>query len=99
VETSYFNPPMGLYDILEQIIEKGYKPILAHPERYVYMDKHDYERLKQMGIELQMNIFSQAGMYGKTAQKKSQDLSERFFYNYQGSDLHRLAQLEMYLNK
>lgn len=37
VETSYFNPPMNLYETLERIKSKGYYPVLAHPERYVYM--------------------------------------------------------------
>ena len=41
VETSYFNPPMGLNNILLRIKSKGYVPILAHPERYVYMDEDD----------------------------------------------------------
>ena len=39
VETSYFNPPMGLNNILLRIKAKGYYPILAHPERYVYKKK------------------------------------------------------------
>ncbi len=34
VEMSYFSPPINLYDILFEIQLKGYKPILAHPERY-----------------------------------------------------------------
>ena len=37
VETSYFSPPMGFNNILLRIKAKGYYPILAHPERYVYM--------------------------------------------------------------
>ena len=46
VETSYFNPPMGLQNILLRIKAKGYFPILAHPERYVYMSKSDYQQLQ-----------------------------------------------------
>ena len=42
VETSYFNPPMGMHNILKRIKSQGYFPVLAHPERYVYMDKNDY---------------------------------------------------------
>ena len=34
VEMSYFSPPINLFEILFQIQLKGYKPILAHPERY-----------------------------------------------------------------
>lgn len=44
VETSYFNPPMGLNNILLRIKSKGYVPVLAHPERYVYMDEDDYKQ-------------------------------------------------------
>lgn len=50
VETSYFNPPMDLHGMLDKMMHKGIRPILAHPERYVYMDKAEYQRLKEMGI-------------------------------------------------
>lgn len=42
LETSYFNPPMGLNNILLRIKSKGYTPVLAHPERYNYMDESGY---------------------------------------------------------
>ena len=53
VETSYFNPPMGLNNILLRIKSKGYVPVLAHPERYVYMDAGDYRQLKEMNVMFQ----------------------------------------------
>ena len=46
VETSIFAPPMNFRGLLERIKNKGYTPILAHPERYLYMKKEDYEALK-----------------------------------------------------
>ena len=39
VEMSYFNAPYNLYDILFEIQLKGYKPVLAHPERYNFYHK------------------------------------------------------------
>lgn len=57
VETSYFNPPMGLNNILLRIKTKGYIPVLAHPERYVYMDENDYRQLKGLNVRLQLNLF------------------------------------------
>ena len=66
VETSYFNPPMGLNNILLRIKAKGYYPVLAHPERYLYMRRDEYERLKSMDIKFQLNLFSLTGLYGKT---------------------------------
>lgn len=50
VETSYFNPPMGLSNILLRIKIKGYYPVLAHPERYVYMSEPDYQQLKDLSL-------------------------------------------------
>ena len=46
VETSYFNPPMELLSVLQRIQKKGYYPLLAHSERYEYMQKKDYQALK-----------------------------------------------------
>ena len=90
VETSYFNPPMGLQNILMRIKAKGYYPLLAHPERYVYMDKDDYERLKTIGIKFQLNLPSIAGMYRKDVEKKAAWLLKNGLYDFTGSDLHRL---------
>ena len=56
VETSYFNPPMGLLSILQRIQKKGYHPLLAHPERYEYMQMMDYKTLKKNQISFQLNI-------------------------------------------
>ena len=41
VETSYYTPPFGMYETLDKIKQSGYFPILAHPERYRYMDEKD----------------------------------------------------------
>ena len=88
VETSYFNPPIDLDGTLDKIIEKGYKPILAHPERYVYMSDSDYDRIKEKGVLFQMNLFSQAGAYGKQAKAKALRLREKHYYDISGTDLH-----------
>lgn len=93
VETSYFNPPMNLYGLLEQIKAKGYYPILAHPERYLYMDKKDYAKLKGMGVKFQLNLPSLAGTYGKSVQKRARFLSDLGSYEYCGTDLHRKERL------
>lgn len=93
VETSYYNPPIGLYDILEEIIEKGYKPVLAHPERYVYMGEKDYGNLLSKGISLQLNLLSLKGCYGRDAQIKAADLCRKKAYSFIGSDLHNPMQV------
>ena len=90
VETSYFQPPIDFWETLKKIQELGYTPILAHPERYRYMNESDYERLVSEKIKLQMNIVSLAGGYGKPAQIKAQMLLSQGHYSFYGSDLHFL---------
>ena len=93
VETSYFNPPMGLNNILLRIKAKGYYPVLAHPERYLYMNENDYQRLKSMNVQFQLNQFSLFGLYGKEPQKRAKALQKLKMYDYIGSDLHTLKVL------
>ena len=99
VETSYFNPPMGLQNILMRIKTKGYHPVLAHPERYIYMDEREYSRLKSMGVKFLLNLLSLHGIYGKEAQKKAQRLQKAGMYEYIGTDLHRLEVLKAVLQR
>lgn len=94
VETSYFNPPMGLNNILLRVKAKGYSPVLAHPERYLYMNEHDYPRLKSLNVQFQLNQFSLFGLYGKEAQKRAKMLQKQGMYDYVGTDLHRIITLQ-----
>lgn len=88
VETSYFNPPMRFKETLRQIKSLGYYPLLAHPERYMYMDNDEYRRLREEGVKFQLNLVSLAGGYGKAVKKKALWLLENGSYSVAGSDLH-----------
>lgn len=88
VETSYYTPPMRLYDVLERIKRKGYHPLFAHAERYLYLEKTHYEELREMGIKLQLNLPSLAGVYGNEIQKKALWLLDKEMYAVTGSDTH-----------
>ncbi len=90
VETSYMSPPPDLMEILYSLTLKGYTPIIAHPERYVYMTSKDYERLKAKGYRFQLNYLSLAGFYGKPAYIKAHELLKKQMYDYTGSDCHNL---------
>lgn len=91
VETSYFNPPMQFHQRLERLQDAGYTPVLAHPERYVYMESDDYRRLLDMGILFQLNLPSLTGMYGRMAKKKAEQLLAEGCYTLLGTDIHSLA--------
>ncbi len=88
VETSYFNPPMGLQHTLHRIQQKGYYPLLAHPERYVYMQLKDYRQLHDAQVSFQLNLPSLVGLYGKEAQAKAKNLLQAGLYHRVGSDTH-----------
>ncbi len=90
VVTSYYTPPHGMDDMLEKLRKKGYFAILAHPERYRYMDQKDYEQYKEMGLLFQMNFLSLVGGYGETAQKKAEWLLSKGMVDVIGSDIHNL---------
>ena len=88
VETSYFNPPMRMHETLRQIKSLGYHPLLAHPERYMYMDEEEYIRLHQEGVKFQLNLPSICGGYGNTVKKRAQWLLKKGLYDVIGSDTH-----------
>ncbi|WP_296120494.1 CpsB/CapC family capsule biosynthesis tyrosine phosphatase [uncultured Bacteroides sp.] len=99
VETSYFNPPMRLNNILLCIKAKDYVPVLAHPERYNYMSNDDYRQLKGLNVKFQLNLFSLVGAYGAGARKKAGRLLKNGFYDLVGSDTHSLSVLETNIYK
>lgn len=90
VEMSYFSAPLNVYDILFQIQLKGYKPILAHPERYNFYhnDLSHYHKLKKAGCLFQLNLLSLTEQYGKGVQKISQKLLKENLYDFVGTDTH-----------
>ena len=98
VETSYFNPPIGMENIVSQVKEAGYTPILAHPERYQYMDMKDYAKWKEFGMLFQLNIPSLVGAYGIEVQKKAEALLSKGMYDYSGTDIHSVRAMELMLN-
>lgn len=98
VETSFFNSPIRMEQILREIMAKGYFPVLAHPERYMYIsDQKGYTRLTDMGVKLQLNLGSLAGMYGNTARRKAEMLIKAGAYSYTGTDLHNITMLQTIL--
>ena len=98
VETSAVAPPINLWEVLETMRKAGYRPLIAHPERYHYMDKDDYTRLDAMGCIFQMNLPSIVGFYGESVRTRAQFLLDKGLYRMVGSDCHRFrairAQLE-----
>ena len=97
VEMSYFSAPINLYDILFEIQVKGYKPVLAHPERYNFFHTNidNYYKLKKAGCLFQLNLLSLTEQYGKGVQKMSEKLLKENLYDFVGTDTHHKNHLEL----
>jgi len=91
-EISFVNYPQNLMDIIRKIQDKGYKPILAHPERYPYFfeSMDHYQRIKETGCYLQLNTISLTGYYGKSSQKVAEELVDNILIDFIGSDMHHI---------
>lgn len=98
VETSYFTPPFDMDQKIERVKKAGYFPLLAHPERYAYMDMKDYDSLLERGVRLQLNLYSLFGMYGPEALDKARKLLKQGAYSAIGTDTHRMRQLRYALD-
>lgn len=89
VEMSHLSPPINLNEILYEIENCGYTPVIAHPERYCsYFVLEDYRRLKERGCLFQLNILSFTDVYGKRVNKCCCELLEKGFYDFIGTDAH-----------
>lgn len=99
VETSFYNPPYNFWEIIETIKSRGYFPVLAHPERYLYMDKKDYAKLKEKGVKFQMNLGSISGMYSPESKARAENLIKNRYYEIVGSDTHSRTMIQNILGR
>jgi tyrosine-protein phosphatase YwqE len=96
VELSYFNAPVNLFAILFDIQLAGYRPILAHPERYSFYHNNldSYKKLKNAGCRFQLNLLSLTGYYGDSTKKTAEKLVQLDMIDFVGSDVHHHRHLE-----
>lgn len=89
------------HGILSGLIEKGYKIILAHPERYTNVQKDItiLDEYKNMGVLFQCNIGSLFKMYGKSAKKTIKKLLKERYIDFLGTDIHNNHFDYSYFNK
>jgi len=96
VEMSFFAEPPNLEEQFFQLRTKGYQPVLAHPERYLYLASEPgrFQRFREMGVQLQLNALSLIGHYGPEVKRLARQLLQQRQYSFLGSDLHHQAHLE-----
>lgn len=91
-EMSYLNYPNNIKETVQRLNDKGYKPILAHPERYPYLygSIENFYKVREYGCYFQLNTISLTGYYGKQTQKVAEELVENMMVDFIGSDMHHL---------
>jgi len=92
MEVSYINPPDNVREVFFRAQVLGYKPILAHPERYPfwYRNMDEYQRFYEMGVLLQLNLNSLSGYYGNDAKKVAEKLIDMQIVGALGTDMHHM---------
>lgn len=92
VELPFHNQIRGLIDILYEFKVKGYTPIIAHPERYAYLqDNPDLvDKLKEEGTLFQCNYSSILGYYRKDAERLMKYMLKKHYVDYLGTDIHHI---------
>lgn len=89
-ELPLFDLPDRVSDFIFQSRLKGYFPILAHPERYIYLQKNIKQLLAwhQQGCLMQMNAGSLTGQFGREVETLTKRLLEAHFFSFVASDAH-----------
>lgn len=73
---------------IRRLAAEGYQPVLAHPERYLYLEMDDYRALREAGAQFQRNLGSLEGLYGEAVSVRAEALEAFGVYEWTGSDLH-----------
>ena len=96
-ELSFDNEQINYKRAVFNLQLAGYKPIMAHPERYEYWhnDFSNYEELVDRDIKIQVNTNCLTGHYGPTVKKMSEKLIDADMVDFIGTDCHHLGHINL----
>lgn len=97
IETGFLDEPVLLKQAILKLCTQGYKPVLAHPERYIYLQNNfkAAEDLISRGALLQLNLNSLTSYYSKTAKLLAEKLIEKKMITFAGTDCHHLNHIQV----
>lgn len=95
-ETNFISEPLTLNEFIFAATTRGYRPVLAHPERYLYLQDNmaRIEDLANRGVLFQVNLGSLAGFYSRGIQTMAGRLVDMGLVHFLGSDCHHLQHAE-----
>lgn len=96
VETAFFTKPIIFDELIFKLKTKHYTPVLAHPERYQYLedDLSWLKRIKSNGVKLQVSLPSLIGAYGPEVKVVARNIMKEGLVDFYASDIHRLPQFQ-----
>lgn len=99
IETGFTQENPYFDEAIYEMQYAGYCPILAHPERYLYLSQskniEQFEKIIDKGIELQINLFSLIGLYGRLSKEVAKILLKNNFIRWIGTDIHRSQHISL----
>jgi protein-tyrosine phosphatase len=87
-ELSFMSQPPNYIGVVQKMRNLGYKPILAHPERYPYMTLEQYKNLHDWGCDFQLNTIALTGYYGREVKAQAEMLIDNELIDFISSDMH-----------
>ncbi|MCI8759662.1 MAG: hypothetical protein HFJ34_00800 [Clostridia bacterium] len=83
--------PLNLYNMIYEMLQNKLVPILAHPERYSFVQQSPelVSELIEKGVLMQCNYASIEGYYGTRAKIIVKKLLQNNMVHFLGSDVHR----------
>ena len=97
-ETPFLNEPFNLKELIFEMFSSGLKPVLAHPERYSYLQSNFKlaQDLWERGLLFQLNVASLSGLYSPLVSRFAKKLIGNKMVSFLGSDCHNLIHFEHY---
>lgn len=95
-ETGFMNKPAFFEELMFELGTHGYRPVLAHPERYHYVgpDPEILNKLRNQRILLQVNAVSLIGAFGEVPKQIAHYMVKNGLVDFVGSDIHHSTQIE-----
>lgn len=94
-EFSFHTEPPEPEKLFFELLTKGYKPVLAHFERYLFL-KGNIDRVfkwREKGVNIQLNLNSLTGHYGPQIKQQARALIDAEQVDFVGTDCHRMDHL------
>jgi len=79
-----------IHDVIYDLTVKGFTPIIAHIERYLYLEMEEVIRIKSYGAQIQINSGAILGIDGKVIRKRALKYLKMDLVDYIASDCHNM---------